>query len=180
MGKKLRVLSARESHRSHGHYTNRFRSTIAHFGILTEDEWRQNIGDTKFEDAKSFGLLVEEVEPEEELEREGTVIKEKPVAPKQGSPLEVSEVICYKTDPEHILVAKVRHNNVEGMMRLQRGAGQGWSTDNIDLIDAELCKDLAAAQEELWQKAPNQATGDDPGTYAYNIRSQCREETDKS
>lgn len=170
-----RLVSARDISRSAGQYVNRLRSIInIGYEMLPESEWREMIGDDKFEEALRLGLFIledtndksDDYTPPEELERKGKVIKEQPVE------IRIKEIVYYKNDGDStVYVIKVTNGNDSGMMRLAKSRDRyEWTTDNIDLITDDICEELKNIDGEFWKYAPNSSRGKDTGPLPYVIK----------
>jgi hypothetical protein len=166
---------ARDTFRQNGSYLNRLRRILAtQDKPLTESEWRETVGNQSFEEAQKYGLLTEE-----EVEREGPMlIKEKPPVPPSGPKmggLKVKGISTYVKGDTEIIIADVQNNEATGRVRLaRRGNDNEFSTDNLDLIDAEMCQDLDGIQRKIWTDlGDKEPFGEDPGKFPYHVRSRC-------
>lgn len=174
-----KLVDAHQTNRSAGRYVNRLRSILnIGLGVLPESKWRAEVGDDKFEEALEYGLLVVEEFPSapeqaapEEIEREGNVIKEQP------STMNVDRVVSFSAEGNKaVFVAEVTSNGQSGMVRMVRdGSRSEWTTDNLDLLSDEMCKDLANLGEAVWKNAPKEVSGADSGPLPYAVRSVCQE-----
>lgn len=180
------LASNRDVRRGLGSYANALYSIIKHSGYtLSEELWCARIGADKFFEAVELGILeAEEIGGEEDIEREGQVIKENPPKPVESKTYKINKFVAYSANNagpvwEQAVVIELEINGQNGHIRLyQSGKGQvahkeEWTTDNLDLAN-HVCDNLEQLKEEMLNQVGDKTLfGEDTGPFQYDVLSRC-------
>ena len=170
-----RLTTESDTKRNLGSYLSCLYKILASAGIRGNvSEWCQRVGADKFHEGVKHQILVQENDAyDDDLEhrREGYLIRENPPKPNVETP-EV-QVIKLVRSGNNTLTAEISYKGQSALLRIQRlGGREEWTTDNIDIIDTNLCAYLDDVEKQMHNHHTKPLVAD-MGPLRYHLRSRC-------